>query len=70
MIGRASFLNRLELERLNRELVIAGIGEYPGDIIGAGRQRSGYLGNLIDYLAGQDQTVADRITYIANEVIR
>ena len=72
MISKATFINKTTMKKVNSALKAGGFSGYPGDRTtshpnGSG---SGYLSHLIDYIAGQDHDVADKVMKIVDKVVR
>ena len=72
MISKATFINKTTMKTVNSALQADGFSGYPGDRTtsqpnGSG---SGYISNLIDYIAGQDHGVADKVMKIVDKVVR
>ena len=71
MINKATFINKTTMRKVNSALEADGFSGYPGDHTtshpnGSG---SGYLSNLIAYIAGQDHDVADKVMKIVDKVV-
>ena len=72
MISETKFINKTTMRKVNSALQAAGFSEYPGDrtTLHPNGRGSGYLSNLIDYIAGQDHDVAGKVMKIVDKVVR
>ncbi len=69
MISKAAFINKTAMKKVNRALKSAGFSEYPGDETSNGRNGSGYVSNLISYIAGQDFDEQSKVLRIVDQVL-
>jgi hypothetical protein len=68
MISRAAHINKTQLKEVNKALAAAGYNEYPGDRTTAQPEGcgSGYLSNLLNYLAAGQSGEQQKIWKIIN----
>jgi hypothetical protein len=71
MISRATHINKTQLKKVNKALAAAGYSEYPGDRTTAQPEGcgSGYLSNLLDYLAAGQSGEQQRVLKIVNDTL-
>jgi hypothetical protein len=71
MISRAAHINKTQLKKVNKALAAAGYSKYPGDRTTAQPEGcgSGYVSNLLDYLAAGQSIDQQKIWKIINDTL-
>lgn len=71
MTGKTAFINKARMKKVNAALRRAGYAPYTGDRTSAhpGGCGSGYVVNLVEYVAGTDQSEQNKVLRIVQSVV-